>query len=314
MDHDQFFKRLMHLFLREFFELFFEAWLDRFDFARVEWLEQEVFPDPPRGEKRVVDLLAKIATVPGDPPREHEPQGSMLLIHIEVESSDSLRDFRERMYEYHHDVRKKYKMDVLPIGIFLSVGLDGRGRDSYECRTWEETTLLFNYNYVGLPALSGEDYLHGKNMLGVAWSCVMHLARNRRVTAAAEAYAIIEASSLSPEQKMALMDFMHAYSPMDASQQRDLNELLKDPKLERAMTFRKTWSEEARDEARTVGRQEGRQQEKLNLIQRLVRARFPSVAEEIVYHRLANLSVERLDEIFNRAISANSLEELGLED
>src|SRR5207237_5165694 len=54
VDHDQFFKRLMHLFLREFVDLFFADWVGRFDFAQVEWLEQEVFPDPPRGEKRVV--------------------------------------------------------------------------------------------------------------------------------------------------------------------------------------------------------------------------------------------------------------------
>jgi hypothetical protein len=49
-DHDQRFKSLLKAFFAEFFQVFFPAWADRFDFARVDWLEQEVFTDPPRGE------------------------------------------------------------------------------------------------------------------------------------------------------------------------------------------------------------------------------------------------------------------------
>ena len=48
-DHDQRFKALLKEFFAEFFQVFFPAWADRFDFARVDWLEQEVFTDPPRG-------------------------------------------------------------------------------------------------------------------------------------------------------------------------------------------------------------------------------------------------------------------------
>lgn len=59
MDHDQFFKHLMKLFLRQFFELFYPQWIGKLDLDHVEWLEQEVFSDPPKGERRVVDLLVK---------------------------------------------------------------------------------------------------------------------------------------------------------------------------------------------------------------------------------------------------------------
>ena len=48
-DHDQRFKSLLKAFFAEFFQVFFPAWADRFDFSRVDWLEQEVFTDPPRG-------------------------------------------------------------------------------------------------------------------------------------------------------------------------------------------------------------------------------------------------------------------------
>ncbi len=49
IDHDQRFKSLLKAFFAEFFQVFFPEWADRFDFSRVEWLEQEVFTDPPRG-------------------------------------------------------------------------------------------------------------------------------------------------------------------------------------------------------------------------------------------------------------------------
>lgn len=131
MDHDQFFKRMMHLFLREFFELFFADLVSRFDFDRVEWLEQELFRDPPHGEKRVVDILARLPTVPADPPEENEPKDSLVLVHIEAESRDSVTDFPKRMYDYYTDLTEKFDLEVLPIAIFLSVGLDGLGTGVY---------------------------------------------------------------------------------------------------------------------------------------------------------------------------------------
>lgn len=310
MDHDQFFKRMMHLFLREFFELFFVDWLNRFDFDRVEWLEQEVFPDPPRGEKRVVDILAKLPTIPSNPPEENEPKDSLVLVHIEVESRDSVSEYPKRMYEYYTKLSGKYDFEVLPIAIFLSVGLDGLGTGVYKRGIWQKKTLIFEYDYVGLPALAGEEYLHGNNMLGVAWSCVMHMARDRRPEAAAEALQIIEASRLSPEQKMTLMDFIHSYSPLKEEEWRDLNELLVNPKMENVMQFRKTWTEEAKDEGLALGLELGKRQ----LLERQLEARFSRPLDESIKRRLEEMSPNRIEALAVQLFSASSLKELGLED
>ena len=61
-DHDQRFKTLLKELLPEFFALFFEEWAERFDFSSVEWLDKEVLPDPPEGQRRVLDLVAKLRT------------------------------------------------------------------------------------------------------------------------------------------------------------------------------------------------------------------------------------------------------------
>ena len=50
-DHDQRFKNLLQEFFAEFVQLFFPDWAGRFDFAGLEWLNAEVFPD--KAEVRV---------------------------------------------------------------------------------------------------------------------------------------------------------------------------------------------------------------------------------------------------------------------
>jgi hypothetical protein len=46
-DHDQRFKALIREFFGYFLRLFFADWADRLDCDAVEWLDKEVFPDPP---------------------------------------------------------------------------------------------------------------------------------------------------------------------------------------------------------------------------------------------------------------------------
>ena len=60
MDHDQRFKHMLREFFREFMELFFAVWAARLNFAAVEWLDKELFVDPPQGEKRFLVLVAKV--------------------------------------------------------------------------------------------------------------------------------------------------------------------------------------------------------------------------------------------------------------
>src|SRR5713101_3453276 len=122
MDHDQRFKHLLREFFREFMELFFPAQAARLDFTAVEWLDKELFTDPPQGEKKVLDLVAK---VPAKPPGDVGEQ--IILIHVEVESEDCTTSLDERFPEYFWHLRRKYGAAVLPVAVFLKVGLDGLG-------------------------------------------------------------------------------------------------------------------------------------------------------------------------------------------
>ena len=95
MDHDQWFKELIRTFFAEFLRLFFAVWAARLDTSALDWLDKEVFPDPPEGARRTLDLVARLPTrqaVPGQTSGEAESWSA--LVHIEIEAPDRVKPLR----------------------------------------------------------------------------------------------------------------------------------------------------------------------------------------------------------------------------
>jgi hypothetical protein len=170
-----------------FFLCFFPAWAARLDFTDLTWLDKEVFLAPPQGEKRQLDLVARLRLRAGVPPPHPGFSELLTLVHVEVESRDSIQAFRPRMFEYYVQLRRDSQAPVLPIGLFLRVGLDGIGWDAYEEHFWDQRLLRFEYAYVGLPALEAQSYVTGEHLLGVALSALMRTVPERRAELQAEA-------------------------------------------------------------------------------------------------------------------------------
>ena len=85
MAHDQRFKTIISEFFEWFMELFFPNWAVRFDFEDLEWLDKEVYPNPPEGQEHVLDLVARLPCQPNDQASESI---SIVLVHVEIESPD----------------------------------------------------------------------------------------------------------------------------------------------------------------------------------------------------------------------------------
>jgi len=62
MDHDQRFKEMIREFFPQFMNLFFEVYAKEFDLTSPQWLDKEVLPNPPEGERHILDLVAKLRT------------------------------------------------------------------------------------------------------------------------------------------------------------------------------------------------------------------------------------------------------------
>src|SRR5437660_2550588 len=227
MDHDQRFKTLIKVFFQDFLVLFFKDWAARLDASAVEWLDKEVFMEPPEGPRHVLDLVGKLPTKESVfQPRAGEPDQWLALVHIEIESPDKAAPLRPRMFDAYTQLRRTHRLPVLPIGIFLRVGLDGIGVDVYEEHFWEFRPVHFEYLYVGLPALDGLEYIQGENWLGVALAALMRMPRDRVAWLGAEALKRIKDAPLTDQRRFLLGECVQAYLPLDEEQQREFEQLV----------------------------------------------------------------------------------------
>ena len=59
IDHDQFFKAILHTFLPEFLTLFYPAEAAQLQLDEVHWLEQEQFLNVPAGDRKEVETASE---------------------------------------------------------------------------------------------------------------------------------------------------------------------------------------------------------------------------------------------------------------
>ncbi len=131
-----------------------------------------------------------------------------------------LKELRPRMFEYYTQLRRDSQLPVLPIGLFLRVGLEGIGWDEYEESFWDQRLLHFRYAYVGLPALDAEEYVSGAHLLGVALSALMRTSPQRRAELHAEALKRIALSRENDRRRYLLEECLEAYADLDEAQRR----------------------------------------------------------------------------------------------
>ncbi len=205
------------------------------------------------------------------------------------------------MYEYFHFLTEKHGLTVLPIAVYLRVGLEGRGKDVYQVRVLDRTPLRFEYDHVGLPGLEGPDYLHQDNPLGIAWSALMRWPRPQRTRAAVEALDRIVTGTESPARKVLLCECVQAYAPLDDAQRGELYSLLQEPQNQGVRAVAKTW------------REEGEEAGKRDFLLKQLKARFPD-SSPTAQQRVKEWPVEKVEEVGIALLTARSLRDLGLED
>src|SRR5262245_51396933 len=104
--------------------------------------------------------------------------------------------------------------------------MEGLGWDAYEEHFWEQRILRFEYAYIGLPALDGEKYATGENLLGVALSTLMKVPADRRAELCAEGLKRIATSGENDFRRFLVTECLEAYSNLDDAQKERLQKLL----------------------------------------------------------------------------------------
>jgi hypothetical protein len=306
MDHDQRFKILIRTFFKEFLFLFFRAWAERLDPDAVQWQDKELFTDPPKGARRTLDLVGKVPTrksVPGQ--RPGEPEHYVALVHIEIESPDKVAPLRPRMFDAYVNLRRQHQLPVLPIGIYLQVGLDGIGFDQYEEEFWDLQTLWFQYLYVGLPAFDAIEYVQGENWLGVALAALMKIPNDKVAWLGAEALRRLQAAPLSDQDRFLLGECVQAYLPLDEAQQLEFERLVVTGPYQGVQSMNQTVFEKGIEKGTEKGRRES--------VRELLEEKFGPLSAEVLA-KLEQFSPDRLRILLKATLKAQSLRELGLDE
>lgn len=317
-DHDQLFKVLIKAFIRRLFEQFWPDYAALFDFERGEWLEQEVFPDPPKGVRRKLDLVGKfplLATL--ETHLGAQTPEMLVVIHIEVESRDSVEPLRQRMLQYFSHLRQKYSEPILPIAIYLRVGLDGVGADSYVERFGAFEVLRYNYFYVGLPAIDGVKTLTTKSAFAAALSALMKIPHDARPEHKAEALRQVAESGENEYRKYLLAECIETYLPLASDEETRFQQLVSTEKYREVKTMTTTLFERARTEGMALGIKQGRQQGieegreegQRKLVVSAIEDRFGALTDELS-QRVATWPANRLVEFLKSVYGAKSIDEL----
>jgi len=308
MDHDQRFKTLIREFFADFLDLFFAEWAARLDLSVVEWLDKEVFPDPPEGTRHGLDLVARVPILPT---AQSGVDASLLLVHVEIESPDRTTRLTSRLPSYYRFLRDKYQLPVLPIVLYLKVGLDGIGVDRYVEGIWDFEINRFQYLYVALPGLDGVEYVQGESWLGVALSALMKIPPDRVAWLGAEALRRLAAAPLGEQQRFLLGECVQAYLPLDEEQARQYGNLLQSEPYAGVRAMNQTVYEKGLEEGIEKGIEKGRQEERIDMVCSLIEERFGAVPEA-VRRDLERLSAEQLRRLASKIGTADSLADLDL--
>ena len=308
-EHDQRFKALLREFFPEFLRLFFPGPASRLDLARPEWLDKELLPQPPQGDVLLLDLVARVPRL-GQPAAPGEPGGAVALVHIEVESRDAVAGLRRRMFEYYEVLRRIHDEPVLPIAVYLRVGLEGVGIDVYTEEYDGLEVLRFQFYYVGLPALDAERFVSGDNLLGVGLSALMQAPEAARARLGLQAlYRVMVESGENAYRKHLLGECLQAYLALNEEQGREYERLKQTEPFKEIDPMITSTADMLLAKGREQGLVEGQRRAVRNQLEHLFGPLSP-----VAVQRLETLPPDQLAELELALLKAPSLKALKLED
>ena len=306
MDHDQRFKALIREFFAEFMQLFLPTWAEQFDFTSTQWLDKEILPDPPEGERHVLDLVAKLRTAENLTSRTTATAEEWLaMVHVEIESEDRTTRLKPRLPRYYHHLRDKHKLPVLPIALYLSVGMDGIGEDTVIEYFGRMEVMRFRYLYIGLKSLDALEYALGDNWLGVALSALMKAEPEQWPMIAADALLRLVDAPVNSHQRFLLSDCLQAYLTLDEASQELYKQIIKAEPYSRIQAMNKT----PYDQGIEQGIEQGKENAMRNAATALLESKYRAVPKRFL-ERIDALGYDELFALVVRIPNAASMEAL----
>lgn len=314
MRQDQLSKSLIETFFPDFLHLAAPDAALRLRLRDASFMDKELFTDWPVGQRRELDLLARVP-VEGGP-----MQGGKLhlLVHIEIESR-ARAGMDQRLWRYYMQLRLRHDLLVLPILVNLRGGRPGVALEILKEGIDIAPTGAFRYRALGLSGCQAEDWLARPQPVAWAFAALMRPGKLSRAGLKMECLRRIEKSQVSGWRKEVLVNWVQTcvqLSENDAAEFRRLLELKKNKGV-RGMQLSWLGKAEAQGIKKGIekGRMEGEKQSAVRMrraVLQLLKRQFGSVPQPIRQRLRTMDSIEPLAQVIERVPLARSIEDLGL--
>jgi hypothetical protein len=303
MSHDQLSKSLIETFFADFLHLILPRSAERLRLDQAIFLDKEIFKDWPEGERRELDLLARVPV---------EEEDLHLLIHVEIET-EARSGMGERLWRYYMQIRLRHELLVLPVLVNLRGGRPGIELEILEEGFEPLPTGVFRYRALGLSGCRAEDWLIRPEPVAWAFAALMRSGSWSRAELKIECLRRIEQSDVTGWRKQVLVNWIETYVQLSGEDAAEFLWLLELDENRRICEMELTWLGQAEARGLERGRSEGLA-EAIERMRRLVllriEQRFGTVPGRVQKKVLAIDSVEPLVEMIERLPLLTSVEDL----
>ena len=274
IDHDRLFKELLSTFFIDFLDLFLPQVASKIDRNSIQLLPQEVFNDVTSGEKKEIDLLAKV---------RYKQQDTCFLIHVENQSYTETA-FAKRMFKYFARLHEKYDLPIYPVVIFSFDEPKRAEPQNYSVIFGDLKVLEFQFVAIQLNRLNWRDFLTQPNPVAAALMSKMNIPTDERPQVKAECLRLLATLKLDPARMQLISGFVDTYLRLDDTEKQVFQATISTMGLdeqEEIMEIVTSWQQE--------GAQKTREEIALNLLKRGM------IVQEI--SQVTGLSLEQVQQL-----------------
>jgi hypothetical protein len=248
--HDQLSKSLLKIFLADFLSLIDPESASLLRPREATFLDKEDFTDWPTGNRREMDLVAKVPVA-----RKEIP----LLVHVEIETDFSV-NMDHRLWQYYMQLRLRHNVPVLPILVNLRGGRPG----VYRGTLWEgfggKKTAIFHYRGLGLSGCQAQEWLARPEPIAWAFAALMRPGNWSRAKLKLECLRRIARSGVVGLRKQILVDWVETYVQLTEQDALEFQQLLDLEGNEEIKSMELTWLGKAEARGMEKGIKRGRKE------------------------------------------------------
>ena len=307
--HDQLMKAFVQRFLPQIISTLLPNIACQIDFSRIQLLDKELISMRQKFGKLIVDFIARV--------RLRRVQGTA-IIHIEIELVRRARVIN-KVVRYLLRLLEMFNEPILSLVFYLRSGSGIRIEDAKR-EAFGVMTMCVKWVGIGFRGLEAKEYAVAGEPVGCALSALMRKPKDvmEALELRAHCVRVIMESEYTEEEKMLLLDVIETYWEMSAREQELFETIWEQIASKEVKEMRLTWSAKLIQQGVEQGMEQGIERGTIlgqkRILYRMIREKFGRLPRHIRQRIEAIEEPDVLDELSVKLLTANTLEELGLDE